>query len=400
MSEITRSTALTLVVVTLLSSAALEAGESETAGNIHLLTLESMRQSKYDEADERIRTWKASQHNDPNLPEAVHRLARYYSLMDSSAQREKGVRHFEYLIERFPKDEDAAAWWLGLGMTLVRDLQTARGVSALESGMSLLEEPKRAARRDLSNDAFEWLGKHYIDNKQWDKAIRVLEKWHPSTGCGTCNESMRAIRVQGILFSLIQSSRHPEAVNRLWQLVGKNDYYSRDTASFVLIRLYQESGQLADLKALLPELAGGTDELNFAMATLNQEDEFRKLPLRQANAARIHKALALVEDRRFETRLASFLEPRSDHGSILDRLDSRVAAWLLIRDRGVIERHVRAAMKGPKYDNGALLKILDLMANPRRFEALTYRFFEPWPKPKPGSLPKTLPTITDSTAAR
>jgi hypothetical protein len=405
MSQITRPRTPTLSLFALLLFTGMATGEPDTTGNIHLLTLESMRQSKHDEAEERIRTWKASQPSDPNLRKAVHLLARSYSLNESSAKREKAIRYFEYLVEKFPKDDDAVAWWLGLGMTLVRDRQTERGVSALERGMALLDEPNRPAARDLPDSAFEWVGEYYIENKEWDKAIRVLEKWRPNSGCGTCNESMRAIRSQGILFSLIQSSHHPEAVNRLWQVLEGSDYYIGDTASFALIRLYQEAGQLADLKTLLPELAGGSDGLNAAIAALNQEDEFRKLPPRQANAARIHKALVLVDDTQFETRMAPFLAARSKSGRSVDRLDSRVATWLLVRDRQVIERqvierHVRAATNDANYDKQALMKILDLMANPHHFEGFANRFFERWPQPKPGSLPKTLPLVTESTTAR
>jgi hypothetical protein len=258
--------------------------------------------------------------------------------------------------------------------------------------------------------------------------------------CGTCQEEMERIRENGILLCQLQLGRRDKAAEQAWVSLTRTGLVENDLFPFLLVRLYEEADQRADLQALARDLEKRARE-EFA-ASPKHIHRFQTI---QRQTATLAEAVVLVDDPRWSERLAVFQDAGVPEEERARGVLRHVAAWLLIREQKTTVQLLRDAVDGEDAQSRRLVEVLAAIDSPPARRALVtlaaeggvkqqqmicgiinsrvkepealiaqvvarvphprkemttaqvglapvaFQFYQAWPKTKAGSLPKSLP---------
>jgi tetratricopeptide (TPR) repeat protein len=129
-------------------------------------------------------------------------------------------------------------------------LEEALKARAAPTGRNLMDT------LDTRQEATLRLARHYRDKGDFKKALDYFTRWEPQSWCGTCLASMRAEREQEIILCQLRLGDHATIIRDGFRQLQKNDWLSNFHA-WVLWRLYGDAGQLGDLRAMLDDYDNG-----------------------------------------------------------------------------------------------------------------------------------------------
>ncbi len=108
---------------------------------------------------------------------------------------------------------------------------------------------------DTCQEAFIRLARHYRDKGDFKKALDYFTRWEPQSWCGSCLESMEAERKREIAWCQLRLGDHGAVVrdrfHQLHQYAYRGGFNGFD--AWVLCREYRDAGQLDDLRRILDE---------------------------------------------------------------------------------------------------------------------------------------------------
>ena len=150
-------------------------GERSPQPRLLAQTWESLSQSKLDDALARI-VLAIEQDEREGAPEGLFAVARGYFHQEKLEQSRQCL---ERILEKFPNAPIASLALLGLGETYAKTGDKEKMVAVLERGIAAPRVETNLGIMDASdsrNRAHQLLGPHYIDEKQWDKAIAIYRQ--------------------------------------------------------------------------------------------------------------------------------------------------------------------------------------------------------------------------------
>lgn len=384
---------------------------------------ELFKAKKLDDAVALVRTKAAEPMPDAEVPLLMFRVAQG---LYGEEKYEPSLTLLKEITTQFPDVPATSLAWCGMGQVYGRLGKTDEMIAALERGMSAPRAWTEMGIMDAGDThgyACEVLGEHYVQQKQWDKALRVYTAWEPRSWCGTCLWSMEATRQRRIFWCLIQLGRFDESARRSWLEMIEPRWLDEGLGDFVLLKSYAESGQLDDLESLAGQfLAMAREKL---AVDSNEQGQYRLQAIEQRIES-LHKSAALAKSARFSDHIAVIQNSKDD-------LQRRVAGWVLIRehkrslqtlwkacyepgDAGDTLTEILAVIDSPAAESA--LKAVARRAKPQRRELASSllrsraappekrqkveeepgphdiwssEFYEPWPQLEKGSLPKELP---------
>lgn len=415
---------------------------------------ELVKQGRLDEATSFIQKKATERPTSAYIPKAMYSLSQSllrsgehreaYALLQTIVHRFPDTESAGLAwcsLGRLYGDRSLAWKYLGNSAYFLRleDLQIQafkRGFAQVE-----LEDPERSfpANGDYNN-ACNTLGHHYLKTGEWEPARKAFLAWNTQSSCGTCTAQMNFERDQALLLCELQLAKHPSVATGLWRKLANNgDSHLDQMGSYLLVRLYTEADQVDDLSRLSLSLV----EDGFrAFPRDSAEHQHRRSVLIRTSAS-LMELISTSRQANHEV-LARSLEVSVDYHSPA-KAKAHVERWTLVRERNrnttIIEQAarsgdpqfirllyilnswqshdalVRLAASGdwnrlqavvrclPTHQPGSeellerIVAVLpereqrsarSMASRPEPFP-LTFRFYEPWPVPAKGSLPKALP---------
>lgn len=129
---------------------------------------------------------------------------------------------------------------------MVGYLEEALQAKAAPTGRGLMDT------LDTRQEAVIRLARHYRDKGDFKKALDYFTRWEPQSWCGTCLASMNAEREREITLCRLRLGDHATLVRDRLRRFQKDDGLS-DFDAWVLGRLYADAGQLGDLRGMLDD---------------------------------------------------------------------------------------------------------------------------------------------------
>jgi tetratricopeptide (TPR) repeat protein len=406
-----------------------------TDSKLQLAVIERLQAGQHDEAIALATKAAAEPNPGVDVAETLFTTAKF---LFAREKYETSLALLKQIPERFPDSPMASLAWCGIGQVYGKLGDTGSMVSALERGMTgprKWTEMNIIDASDTHSYACQVLGEHYIKAAQWEKAFKIYSEWRPRSWCGNCAESMKSNRVDHLILCLIQLGKHQEAIEFAWREVAGSYQYD-SIPEFAILRLYEEAGQRRDISQLTTEL------IISAKAQAHQQSRLKHF---EKISTRMSKALALVVNGDWKQRLQIFDRARAEDGLDL-ALNKDVVSWLLIRDpqktvpimliaakatddmivpmgeilsaidtpasrNGLVKLGISGKGIGHQQEICGLIRarvrdpeplIAEIKArvpeerkrydfswqNPTPFSR---QFFAPWPPPKKGSFPRSLP---------
>jgi tetratricopeptide (TPR) repeat protein len=385
---------------------------------------ELFKAKKLDDAVALVRTKAAEPMPDAEVPLLMFRVAQG---LYGEEKYEPSLTLLKEITTRFPDVPATSLAWCGMGQVYGRLGKTDEMIAALERGMraqAAWTEMDVMDAGDTHGYACQVLGKHYVKQKQWDKALEVYAAWKPRSWCGTCRQLMHETRTQRIYSCLIQLGRFDESARRSWQGIAVGNWEDEQLGDFMLVKSYADSGQLPELQILADQFLENAREQLAEHA--EEDDQARRLQTIEQRIASLSKSIKLAKSARF-----------SDHIAVIqtssDSMQRLVATWVLVREpkrslqtlwkasyesseAGASLTRILASIDSPNADSA--LKALARQAKPERKELIARllhsrakpadqgrpaarkddpyngwpaEFFAPWPQLEKGSLPTELP---------
>lgn len=270
----------------------------------------------------------------------------------------------QVITEKFPAAPAASLAWCGIGQVYEKKGDEPKMIAALERGMAA---PRAATQvnimdaGDTHSYACERLGAHYIKTKQWDKALAIYTDWKPSSWCGNCLDAMKSSKVDHQLLCLIHLGRLQEATDLAWHAVAEGPTLDR-IPEFVLLRLYNETGQRSDFLLLLYELRLRAKNLAAENRDVTEiaavENVVKKLDF---TLRRVNAAVGLLQESDWNKLIEELLQYRDEDG-YSPSIESHVVSWLIVRDpTKTVPIIVRAALEDDdkQVKLGAILTAID-----------------------------------------
>lgn len=157
--------------------------------------------------------------------------------------------------------------WVSQALIYLADLAKQRGDERAMLGYldEALKAPATPTGRNLMDtldtrqEAFIRLARHYRDKGDFKKALDYFTRWEPQSWCGTCLASMKPEREQEIILCQLRLGDHAVVIQDIFRRLQKKDWLSNFDA-WVLWRLYTDTGQLGDLRAMLDRYEKGRNE--------------------------------------------------------------------------------------------------------------------------------------------
>jgi len=320
---------------------------SELAAKIGELT----KAKKWDEAIALVKSKAAQESPGDEVRNVMYGLATtlfFNDKLDESLELHKQV------IERFPESRLTPFAWCGLARIYGYRRDNDRVIAALEQAISYVPKPNEPSIHSSNvthTFAYEVLATHYVRTQQWEKGLKTLLGWQPSSGCGTCDAEMVTSRDSSILLCLVRLGRFHEASDRAWRELARGSQGGRELGPFLLIRLYDESGQLGDLGRMNAELVAMASK-QFPLDEKNSQNYVRLQSVVNASAS-LSRAIGLARSNDWEQHIdaiAAVQGPKT--------LDDYIAHWILTREhKQSVPSMVRAAQRHES-KNAQLIELL------------------------------------------
>ena len=373
----------------------------------------------------------------PEIAEAAFKLAQ---LLFGQQKYAESLDLLKKITERFPQAPTASLAWCGMGQVYAKLGDSANMIIALERAMmapGVWTETNIMDASDTRNYAFEVLGEHYIQTRQWKQACEVFTAWRPRSWCGTCADGMNAYRINNILLCHAHLAQFRDLTDLVWHELAGLRPSSTQIEMFLLVRSYFEAGQLDDLRSMiarceenaaakLPRNASSTNEILLrairkmtatllsAIESAKQKDPFIHIDTLEAeDATPVSKHIArwsLIHNPKQSVPAikSAALKPRSRSSDLfqvlaaIDTLGSRTVLVDLASNRNTSRRQAAyAAIRNMKERKELLAKVIGRVPDRSKtefdvnaeFEPLprNYQYYESWTNPRPKSLPKSLP---------
>jgi hypothetical protein len=154
--------------------------------------------------------------------------------------------------------------WVSLAVIGLSEVAQKRGderamLQYLKEGLKVPAAP--TARNlmdtlDTRQEAAIRLARHYRDKGEFKQALAYFTRWEPWSWCHTCLGSMRAEREREIALCRLHLGDHAALSRDRLRQLQKDDWLSAFD-SWLLWRLYRDAGQLADLRRMLDDYEKG-----------------------------------------------------------------------------------------------------------------------------------------------
>jgi hypothetical protein len=186
--------------------------------------------------------------------EAADEATWYYACFHFEQGRLDKARDLLLALRRSRRENR----WVSLAVIGLSEVAQKRGderamLGYLEEALKVRAVP--TARNlmdtlDTQQEAIIRLARHHRDKGNLKKALDYYTRWRPQSWCGTCLFYMRAEREREIALCQLRLGDHAAVIRDRFRRLQKGDWLS-DFDSWVLWRLYADAGQLADLRGMM-----------------------------------------------------------------------------------------------------------------------------------------------------
>ena len=171
----------------------------------------------------------------------------------SSKDYETSLQILKEIVERYKDTKASCLAWCEIGKVYHHLGDKGQTITALERAFASSGAAKQSNITDASyidDFAYETLGNHYMQEKEWAKAAVIWQTWKPSSWCGTCDAFMEAHKHNQYALCQLQLGNHSAlarvTLDEIRNSVGIGSRRSSYSA-YLLYRLYEQAGQKEEL---------------------------------------------------------------------------------------------------------------------------------------------------------